>query len=59
MELDASLSWLALPMTPGIAARLPARLLREFGSAEAVFRAPLTRLEACNLTARVAQAIFH
>ena len=46
-------------MTPGIAARLPARLLREFGSAEAVFRAPLTRLEACNLTARVAQAIFH
>ncbi len=59
MELDASLSWLALPMTPGIAARLSARLLREFGSAEAVFRAPLTRLEACNLTARVAQAIFH
>jgi DNA processing protein len=59
MELEASLSWLALTMTPGIAARLSARLLREFGSAEAVFRAPLTRLEACNLTAPVAQAIFH
>ena len=41
MELEASLSWLALTMTPGIAARLSARLLREFGSAEAVFRAPL------------------
>ena len=50
MELEASLSWLALTMTPGIAARLSARLLREFGSAEAVFRASLTRLEACNLT---------
>jgi DNA processing protein len=59
MEPEASLSWLALTMTPGIAARLSARLLREFGSAEAVFRAPLTRLEACNLTAPVAQAIFH
>ncbi len=59
MEPEASLSWLALTMTPGIAARLSARLLREFGSADAVFRAPLTRLEACNLTAPVAQAIFH
>ncbi|HEY2119829.1 MAG TPA: hypothetical protein VGH37_11635 [Candidatus Acidoferrum sp.] len=59
MELEASLSWLALTIAPGIAARLLARLLREFGSADAVFRAPLTRLEACNLTAPVAQAIFH
>ena len=45
MELESSLSWLALTMTPGIAARLSARLLREFGSAENVFRASLTRLE--------------
>ena len=30
MELEASLSWLAMTMTPGIAARLSARLLREF-----------------------------
>jgi predicted Rossmann fold nucleotide-binding protein DprA/Smf involved in DNA uptake len=58
MELDAALSWLALTMTPSIAAQLSARLLRGFGSAEAVFRAPLTRLEACNLAAPVAQAIF-
>ena len=58
MELQASLSWLALTMTPGIAARLSARLLREFGSPDGVFHASLTRLESCNLPAPVAQAIF-
>lgn len=58
MELEASLSWLAMTMTPGIAARLSARLLREFGSPENVFRASLTALESCNLPAHVAQAIF-
>src|ERR1700731_844743 len=58
MELEASLSWLAMTMTPGVAARLSARLLREFGSPEGVFRASLTALEACNLPAPVAQAIF-
>src|SRR3984893_3078427 len=58
MELDASLSWLALALTPGLASRLSARLLREFGSPDEVFRAPLTRLEACRLPAPVAQAVF-
>jgi DNA processing protein len=58
MELDASLSWLALALTPGLASRLSARLLREFGTPEEVFRAPLTRLEACRLPAPVAQAVF-
>ena len=58
MELEACLSWLAMTMTSGIAARLSARLLREFGSPEGVFRASLTALEACNLTAPVARAIF-
>lgn len=57
MELDASLYWLALAVTPGLAARLTARLLRHFGSPEAVFRASLTELEACKLPAAVAQAI--
>ncbi len=47
-----------MTMTPGIAARLSARLLREFGSPEGVFRASLTGLEACNLPAPAAQAIF-
>jgi len=58
MEPEASLSWLAMTMTPGIAARLSARLLREFGSPEGVFRASLTGLEGCNLPAPAAQAIF-
>jgi len=58
MDPEASLSWLALTLTPGIAARLSARLLREFGTPEQVFRASLTGLEACNLPAPVAQAIF-
>src|SRR6202166_1347581 len=58
MELDASLSWLALALTPGLASRLSARLLREFGSPEEVFRAPLPRLEACRLPAPVAKSVF-
>jgi len=58
VELEASLSWLALTLTPGIAARLSARLLREYGSPEGVFRAPLTGIEACNVPAPAAQVIF-
>jgi DNA processing protein len=58
MELDASLSWLALALTPGLASRLSGRLLEEFGSPEEVFRAPLPRLEGCRLPAAVAQAVF-
>src|SRR5215475_5338048 len=58
MELDSSLSWLALTLTPGIAARLSARLLKEFGSPDEVFRAPLRRLERCNIPAPSAQAII-
>ena len=58
MELDASLSWLALAFTPGLASRLSGRLLEEFGSPEEVFRAPLPRLERCRLPAAVAQAVF-
>jgi DNA processing protein len=58
VELDASLSWLALTLTPGIAARLSARLLRQFGSPDSVFRAPLKELEKCELPSAVAQAIF-
>ncbi|MGC2828516.1 MAG: DNA-processing protein DprA, partial [Candidatus Acidiferrum sp.] len=58
MELDASLSWLALALTPGLASRLSARLLKRFGSPDRVFRAPLTELEGCSLPAPVAQAVF-
>jgi DNA processing protein len=58
MELDTSFSWLALALTPGIASRLSARLLKRFGSPDEVFRAPLTGLESCQLPASVAQAVF-
>jgi len=58
VELDSSLSWLALTLTPGLASRLSARLLREFGAPDDIFCAPLKRLEACNLQAPVAQAIY-
>src|ERR1700676_4067993 len=58
MELDSSLSWLALALTPGLASRLSAGLLKRFGSPDAVFRAPLTELEGCRLPAPVAQAVY-
>src|SRR4029077_19939324 len=57
MQLDASLSWLALGLTPGLASRLSARVLRRFNSPEGVFRASLTDLESCRLPAPVAQSI--
>jgi DNA processing protein len=57
VELDASLYWLALGLTPGLGARLTARLLAHFGSPEKVFRASLTELEAQRLPAPVAQSI--
>src|SRR5215475_907065 len=57
MEPEASLPWLALTLTPGLASRLSARLLKEFGSPDEVFRAPLTHLERCKLPAPVAQAV--
>ena len=58
MELDSSLPWLALTLTPDLASRLSARLLREFGSPDEVFRAPLPHLERCNLPSEVAQAVY-
>jgi DNA processing protein len=57
MQLDASLSWLALALTPGLASRLSARVLRKFDSPEGVFRASLPELESCHLPVPVAQAI--
>ena len=57
MELDASLSWLALALTPGLGSRLSARVLRKFGSPDGVFRASLADLESCNLPAQAAQAM--
>jgi len=57
MQLDSSLSRLALGLTPGLASRLSARVLRRFDSPEGVFRACQPDLESCHLPAKVAQAI--
>lgn len=57
MGQDAYLFWVALAVTPGLGPRLAARLLREYGTPEAIFRAPLTELEGLRLPSPVAQAI--
>jgi len=54
VQLETALPWLALSLTKGIAARLSARLLRQFGSPESVFNASLRQLEACELPAATA-----
>jgi DNA processing protein len=58
MQLKASLSWLALTLTPGLASRLIARLLKQFGSPECVFRASRTDLESCHLQTETTEAIL-
>jgi DNA processing protein len=57
MESTQYLGWLALALTPGLGARMAGKLLREFGSPEAVFNTSLTSLEAQRLPAAVAQAL--
>ena len=57
MESSQYLGWLALALTPGLGARTAGKLLREFGSPEAVFNASLTSLEAERLPAAVAQSL--
>lgn len=58
MQLDASLSWLALGLTPGLASRFSARVLRQFGSPEGVFHASKRDLEACQLPSEAAEAVL-
>jgi DNA processing protein len=57
MDPGQYLGWLALALTPGLGARMAGKLLREFGSPEAIFSASLTALEAQHLPAAVAQAL--
>lgn len=57
MEPSQYLGWLALALTPGLGARITGKLLRQFGSPDAIFNASLTTLEAQRLPAAVAQAI--
>jgi len=57
MARDQYLGWLALALTPGLGARLTGKLLREFGSPQAIFSASITALEARQIPSAVAQAI--
>ena len=57
MHSDDYIGWLALALTPGLGARTAGKLLREFGSPDAIFNASLTALEAQRLPAAVAQAL--
>ncbi|HTZ99363.1 MAG TPA: DNA-processing protein DprA [Candidatus Aquilonibacter sp.] len=57
MHPDDYVGWLALALTPGLGARMAGKLLREFGSPDAIFSASLTALEGQRLPAAVAQAI--
>jgi len=57
MHPDDYIGWIALALTPGLGARSAGKLLREFGSPDAIFSASLTALEAQHLPAQVAQAL--
>ena len=49
--------WLALTLTPGLGPTKSRKLVEHFGSADAVFRASLTELEATGIRAVSAQAL--
>ena len=51
------LSWVGLALAPGLGPTRARKRAEHFGSAESVFRASLTELEACGLHAAAAQAI--
>jgi hypothetical protein len=55
VDLDHSLPWLALRLTPGLGARLAGKLLRH---ARGDFPRVLTELQACQLPVAAAQATF-
>ncbi len=51
------LEWLAISLTPGLGPTKARKLVEHFGSAEAVFHAPLTELESTGIQAVSAQSI--
>ena len=54
---EAQLYWLALHLVPGLGARNALKLIRAFGSPEAVFHASLSELRSCGIREAVADAI--
>ena len=57
-NLSAGLAWLALVLTPGVGAKRIWRAMERLGSAERLFEASLTELEALGLPAHSAQFCF-
>ena len=55
---DARLAWLALALTPGMGPTRISRVMQRLQSAERVFTATLTELEASGMTAAAAQFCF-
>jgi DNA processing protein len=54
---EEELHWLALRLVPGLGTRTSAKLIERFRSAQAIFRASRTELEAAGLSGTVAQSI--
>lgn len=54
---ETQFAWLALTMTPQMGPTRSRRLVERLGSAEAVFHASLTELEACGIPASAAQGL--
>src|SRR3954465_11912223 len=52
------ISWIALNMTPGVGPRMATRLLERFGSADAVFHARRTELEALRVKPETIESIL-
>jgi DNA processing protein len=57
LSREEELYWLALKLVPGLGTRASAKLLTRFRTAQAVFRASRTELEAAGLNGAVAQSI--
>jgi DNA processing protein len=54
---EEELHWIALRLVPGLGTRTAAKLLERFRSAQAIFRASHTELEAAGLSGAVSQSI--
>jgi DNA processing protein len=57
VDQDEELHWLALRLVPGLGARKSKQLLDEFGTPQAIFRAPRSELEASGISGSIAQSI--
>lgn len=57
LSTEEELYWLALRLVPGLGAVKTTRLLEEFRSPQAIFRASQSELEACEISGSVARSV--